>query len=63
MTLPYVILANDFPELIDEHGQLLAADKLDRQEVNLLYVAVTRASHGLELNDTTKDFMSIAVVN
>ncbi|WP_454909604.1 UvrD-helicase domain-containing protein [Variovorax gossypii] len=57
MTLPVVRLAEDFPALIDESGRLLPPEKLDRQEVNLLYVAITRASHRLMLNLTTLDFL------
>ena len=58
MTLPAVMLADDFPELIGSGGQLLPEDLLDRQEVNLLYVALTRASHHLQLNSTTLAFFN-----
>ncbi len=57
LTLLVVRLAEDFPELIDENGDLLPPDKLDRQEVNLLYVAITRAQQRLALNMTTLSFM------
>lgn len=57
MTLPAVRLADDFPDLVDGGGELLPADKLNRQEVNLLYVVLTRASHKLQLNSTTLAFL------
>ncbi|TBR76149.1 MAG: ATP-dependent helicase [Burkholderiaceae bacterium] len=57
LTLPVVRLAEDFPVLLDDRGNLLPPDKLDRQEVNLLYVAITRAQQWLMLNSTTLDFM------
>lgn len=46
-----VILGNDFEDMVDEQGFLrnLEADELD-QEINLLYVALTRAEQNVELN-------------
>jgi F-box protein, helicase, 18 len=58
MTLPAVKVADDFPELIDSSGQILPPELLDRQEVNLLYVVLTRASHHLQLNLTTLAFLN-----
>jgi hypothetical protein len=57
LTLDVVQLADDFPALIDSSGRPLPPDKLDRQEVNLLYVAATRAVKRLALNPTTLDFL------
>jgi F-box protein, helicase, 18 len=56
-TLDCVILADDFPPLVDSDGEPLPASLLDRQEVHLLYVALTRASLALQLNETTWDFL------
>ncbi|GAB2750469.1 UvrD-helicase domain-containing protein [Melaminivora jejuensis] len=58
LTLDHVVLADDFPELIDHEGIPLEPEELDRQEINLLYVAVTRTKHSLELNYETRRFLS-----
>ncbi|KAB7603420.1 hypothetical protein D8B34_09135 [Verminephrobacter eiseniae] len=57
LTLDHVELADDFPELLDAVGAPLQADQLDRQEVNLLYVALTRPRLTLSLNRTTLEFV------
>lgn len=57
LTLDNVLLADDFPDLLAEDGTLLQPPDLDPQEVNLLYVAVTRARHKLALNATTMAFL------
>lgn len=56
-TLRNVQLADDFPDLVNAKGELLGSDLLDRQEVHLYYVALTRATHGLQLNSTTLAFL------
>lgn len=55
LTRDHVLLADDFPLLVDE-GHLV--DPIDEQEVNLAYVAVTRAVQSLTLNATTKDYLA-----
>lgn len=55
LTREHVLLADDFP-LFVEDGKLV--DTLDEQEVNLAYVAVTRAVHTLTLNAALKDYLS-----
>lgn len=46
-----VVLADDFPSFISDEGLAQRADTPERvQELNLLYVAVTRARHAIELN-------------
>lgn len=57
LTLHTVVLAEDFPALTGAEGNLLPPEKLNRQEVNLLYVALTRASHWMQLNETTLSFL------
>lgn len=52
----YVQLANDF-EILEESEATLAEDpfaQLETQELNLLYVAITRAKKELALNDDTR---------
>lgn len=58
LTFDHVVLADDFPDLIDGDGIPLEPEDLDRQEINLLYVAVTRAKNSLELNSTTREFLN-----
>ena len=43
-----VRLANDFADLVDREGKLLPADLVDTEEINILYVACTRAELVLE---------------
>lgn len=54
MTTDHVVLADDFPEILSADGQPLPEEELDRQEINLLYVAATRAKHTLLLNKTVQ---------
>lgn len=63
LTLERVRLANDFPELIGSDGNILPASHLNRQEVNLIYVAATRASKALALNQATIEFLSNSFVD
>ncbi len=53
LTMDYVKLADDFPDLLDGEGFIRDDVDLSPQEANLLYVAATRARLGLMLNDTT----------
>ncbi|ABM39524.1 UvrD-helicase domain-containing protein [Polaromonas naphthalenivorans] len=57
-TLRSVRLADDFPDLLNGQGEMLATEELSRQEVNLYYVVLTRATHELQLNDTMLAFLS-----
>lgn len=53
-----VALLNDFPELEvkkGEKGEMIAPDP---EEINILYVAVTRAERCLSLNDKTLDWLA-----
>ena len=57
LTCDHVVLADDYPELLDGLGMPLDADVLDRQEVNLLYVALTRARLSLKINSVLREFI------
>jgi F-box protein 18 (helicase) len=53
-----VILDDDFPDLLDKKGQPDVTDQETyEQEVNLLYVAMTRAKKAIEFNRVVGDFM------
>lgn len=56
LTMDHVILADDFPEILDVADAPLEADVLDRQEINLIYVAMTRARISLQLNRSLRNF-------
>lgn len=43
-----VRLADDFVDLVDKEGKLLPADSVETEEINILYVACTRAECVLE---------------
>jgi superfamily I DNA/RNA helicase len=49
-----VIVADDFPKLFDKNGNLIPLGfdegQLDPQEINLIYVAATRAKQQLQIN-------------
>lgn len=45
-----VKLADDFVDLYDKNGSLIPVEQVDSEELNLLYVAITRAMERLELN-------------
>lgn len=47
-----VMLANDFAALFSESGNKL--EMIESEEINLMYVAMTRATHDLELNKELK---------
>ncbi len=46
----HVKIADDFIDLYDENGFKLPPERIDLEEINLLYVSVTRAMYDLELN-------------
>ena len=57
----HVSIGDDFECLIKAHQSMLESSgslqEVHRQEINLLYVAVTRAKHRLSLNDETRHFV------
>lgn len=55
-----VVLENDFEELLDEHGQIrdMSGDEME-QEVNMLYVGMTRAIRALEMNQNLLSFLDV----
>jgi hypothetical protein len=54
-----VRLANDFPDLVDESGHPQNDQELNMEEVNIIYVAITRARLVLELSPTLKDLLTV----
>jgi superfamily I DNA/RNA helicase len=52
----HVKLADDFQRLMDEE-EIIPAPSLEPEEINVLYVAMTRASHTLELHHDMKSFL------
>lgn len=57
-----VMLTNDYPALVTEDGEPIPRDEINQQEVNILYVAMTRAEQVLSLNAGFIEFL-IAIVN
>jgi superfamily I DNA/RNA helicase len=60
---PRVRLADDFPRLeelnaLDQDGLLYLTPEERDQELNLLYVAVTRARQQLELNEAVRSCLA-----
>jgi F-box protein 18 (helicase) len=55
-----VVLENDFEELLDEHGKFrdMSGDEM-AQEVNILYVGMTRAITALEINQNMRSFLDL----
>lgn len=49
-----VKLENDFVSLYDDNGILIPPERVDSEEINILYVALTRATDELELNNDLK---------
>lgn len=54
MEYDQVVLADDFPDVIDEDGEYMELNDMER---NLIYVAATRAQTCLELNQTVQDII------
>jgi len=54
----HVKLADDFIPLVKD-DTLNDVDKIDPEEINLLYVAITRARKKLELNEDLENFMEL----
>lgn len=52
-----VLLTEDFIELTDEKENVETADKVPDSELNLLYVAATRAERAIHMNDTLRSFL------
>jgi F-box protein 18 (helicase) len=52
----HVKLADDFQRLMEE-GEIAPAPSLEPEEINVLYVAMTRASDTLELNEDIRSFI------
>jgi superfamily I DNA/RNA helicase len=57
-----VIVADDFPKLFDKNGNLIPLGfdegQIDPQEINLIYVAATRAKHQLQINPDIRRLIS-----
>lgn len=54
-----VRLADDFEDFVNEDGEPVALDTQELvEELNLLYVAVTRATHALQINSSVREAMS-----
>lgn len=53
-----VKIADDFIDLFDDNGFKLPPDRIDLEEINLLYVAVTRGMFELELNKELKKLLN-----
>jgi len=52
-----VRLADDFIKLTDKYGNLIPVNKIDQEEVNIYYVAMSRAMENLELNSQLNTFL------
>jgi F-box protein 18 (helicase) len=55
-----VVLEDDFEELLNEHSQIrdMTGDEME-QEVNMLYVGMTRAITALEMNQNMQTFLAV----
>jgi superfamily I DNA/RNA helicase len=51
-----VKLANDFFSLFDKNDKLINKNYIKQEEINIYYVAMTRAIYKLELNTELKKF-------
>jgi len=54
-----VRLANDFYPLISKKGNLIPKDLINQEEINIYYVAMTRAIENLELNEQLYKFLEL----
>ena len=52
-----VRLTNDFAPLLDQYGKI--KDDVKAEDVNVLYVALTRTKDKLQVNDTIEDFLKV----
>jgi hypothetical protein len=58
-----VVLADDFADLLNEKGQQCGPEEIEDEDINLLYVAATRAQQALQLNSqiqTWLDYKSVS---
>ncbi|WP_432263297.1 UvrD-helicase domain-containing protein [Cupriavidus sp. TMH.W2] len=63
LEFPQVVLLDDFEDFVTETGDFLVLDTPElMQELNLLYVALTRAEHVLELNVQMRDIVEVLSV-
>jgi len=53
-----VKLEDDFVHLYDDNGILIPSERIDEEEINILYVALTRATDELELNKDLDRFIN-----
>ena len=53
-----VKLEDDFVNLYDDNGILIPSERIDEEEINILYVALTRATDELELNRDLDRFIN-----
>lgn len=53
----YVILENDFPDLLSKHNE--TGEPMDEQELNLVYVALTRAERAIEISPRILKLLNI----
>ena len=58
LEFPQVRLADDFPDLV-ERGQLIPLKDMDPQDVNLHFVAATRAMEALEVSPQLREFLEV----
>lgn len=52
-----VILADDFLDFFDDNGEPKKPETIDQQEVNILYVAITRAREAIEICPKLKTWL------
>ncbi|MET3109294.1 superfamily I DNA/RNA helicase [Oxalobacteraceae bacterium GrIS 1.18] len=52
-----VLLTDDYTKLVDDAGHLVPLEKIDKQEINVLYVALTRAEETLSINLGLRNFL------
>lgn len=58
LEFPQVRLTDDFMDFRDDQNDLIAPSEVDQQEVNLMYVGITRAEQNLALNPKLHDFLT-----
>lgn len=53
-----VALADDFADLLNEQGQQCGPEEIEDEDVNLLYVASTRAQRALKINQQVENWLA-----